>query len=165
MKCQVCGDRDATVHLTDVILGEEVHLCDKCAEEQGAVMPTISVSSVLSSLIEQHQAEMEDELEGVVCPMCGMTHSEIRKRGKVGCARCYEIFAKSLMPFLERIQGSSEHRGKAPRHLARGDVEVRRKLLQLKQRLKIAVMEEDYELAVTLRDEIRNLGSKGNGTR
>ena len=40
------------------------------------------------------------------------------------------------------------------------DTEIRRKLLHLKQRLKIAVMEEDYELAATLRDEIRTLGEK-----
>lgn len=162
MKCQVCGNKDATVHLTDLILEEEVHLCDKCAEEQGTVMPTISVSSVLSSLIEQQEAEMEEELEGVVCPMCGMTHLQIRKQGKVGCARCYETFASSLMPFVERIQGSSEHRGKAPMRLTRTDMEGRRKLLQLKQKLKIAVMEEDYELAATLRDEIRTLGEKVN---
>ncbi len=162
MKCQECGDKDATVHLTDLILGEEVHLCDKCAEEQGAVMPTISVSSMLSSLIEQQEAEMDEDLEGLVCPMCGMTHLQIRKQGKVGCARCYEIFAKSLMPFVERIQGSSEHRGKAPRRLARTDTEIRRNLLHLKQRLKIAVMEEDFELAATLRDEIRTLGEKEN---
>lgn len=160
MKCQECGDKDATVHLTDLILGEEVHLCDKCAEEQGAVMPTISVSSMLSSLIEQQEAEMEEDLEGLVCPMCGMTHLQIRKQGKVGCARCYETFAKFLMPFVERIQGSSEHRGKAPRRLARTDTEIRRNLLHLKQRLKIAVMEEDFELAATLRDEIRTLGEK-----
>ena len=160
MKCQECGDKDATVHLTDLILGEEVHLCDKCAEEQGAVMPTISVSSVLSSLIEQQEEEMDEELEGVVCPMCGTTHSQIRKQGKVGCARCYEVFAKSLMPFVERIQGSSEHRGKAPMRLPQTDTESRRKLLHLKQRLKVAVMEEDYELAATLRDEIRTLGEK-----
>ncbi len=160
MKCQECGDKDATVHLSDLILGEEVHLCDKCAEEQGAVMPTISVSSMLSSLIEQQETEMEEDLEGLVCPMCSMTHLQIRKQGKVGCARCYEIFAKSLMPFVERIQGSSEHRGKAPRRLARTDTEIRRKLLHLKQGLKIAVMEEDYELAATLRDEIKTLGEK-----
>ncbi len=165
MKCQECGDKDATVHLTDLILGEEVHLCDKCAEEQGTVMPTISVSSMLSSLIEQQEAEMEEDLEGLVCPMCGMTHLQIRKQGKVGCARCYEIFAKSLMPFVERIQGSSEHRGKAPQRLAWTDTEARRKLLQLKQRLKVAVMEEDYELAATLRDEIRVLGEKGDVVR
>lgn len=162
MKCQVCENKDATVHLTDLILGEEVHLCDKCAEEQGAVMPTISVSSILSNLIDQQEVELDEALDSVVCPMCGMTHSQIRKQGKVGCARCYETFAKSIMPFVERIQGSSEHRGKAPQRLARTDTEVRRKLLQTKQRLKIAVMEEDYELAATLRDEIRVLGEKEN---
>ncbi len=162
MKCQICEDKDATVHLTDLILGEEVHLCDKCAEEQGAVMPTLSVSSVLSSLIEQQEEEMDEDLDGVVCPTCGMTHTQIRKQGKVGCARCYEIFARSIMPFVERIQGSSEHRGKAPQRLARTDTEARRKLLQTKQRLKIAVMEEDYELAATLRDEIKTLGEKEN---
>jgi protein arginine kinase activator len=158
MKCQSCGDKEATVHLTDLINNEEKHLCDKCAEEQGAVAPTISVSSVLSSLIEQQQEnEVEEELKDVVCPMCGVTYEELRRQGKAGCARCYEVFAKGFMPFIERVQGSSEHRGKAPRRLDKVDTEVRRKLLHLKQRLKIAVMEEDYEQAASMRDEIRRI--------
>ena len=161
MKCQSCGEKEATVHLTDLIHEDEKHLCDKCAEEEGAVAPTLSVSSVLSSLIEQQQEhEIEDELKDVTCPMCGITYEELRKQGKAGCARCYEVFARGFMPFVERIQGSSEHRGKAPRRLDKADTEVRRKLLHLKQRLKIAVMEEDYELAASMRDEIREFEEK-----
>lgn len=161
-KCQICGEKEATVHLTDLILNEETHLCDKCAEEEGAVMPTISVSTVLSSLIEQQEAETESEFDGVTCPMCGRSYDEIRKQGKVGCARCYEIFAKAIIPFVERIQGSSEHRGKAPRRLGKTDIEFRRKLMNLKQKLKVAVMEEGFELAANLRDEIKNLQAEEN---
>jgi protein arginine kinase activator len=164
MKCQSCGEKEATVHLTDLINNEEKHLCDKCAEEQGAVAPTLSVSSVLSSLIEQqHETEIEDDLKDVTCPMCGTTYEELRKQGKAGCARCYEVFARGFMPFIERIQGSSEHRGKAPRRLDKADTEIRRRLLHCKQRLKIAVMEEDYELAASMRDEIRMIEKQKAG--
>ncbi len=160
MKCQSCDKEDATVHLTDLINGEELHLCDKCAEQDGAVMPTLSVSSVIGGLIEQQATEGGgDELAGEVCPMCGMTYAQVRKQGKAGCFRCYEIFAKSIVPFVERIQGSSEHRGKAPRHIGRADIEVRHKSHELKEQLKIAVIEEDYELAATVRDQLRDLNA------
>ena len=69
MKCQSCGDKDATVHLTDLINGEETHLCDKCAESKGAVMPSLSISSVLSNLIDSNETEDDAELQEAVCPV------------------------------------------------------------------------------------------------
>ena len=163
MKCQSCGKKDATVHLTDLLNGEETHLCDKCAESKGAIMPSLSISSVLSNLIESHETDEDAALHEAICPMCGISYPDMRRQGKAGCARCYEVFAGGLVSFVERIQGSSEHRGKAPRRLDENSAKKMDEFVQLKQKLKVAVMEEDYELAAELRDEIKELETNKDG--
>jgi len=50
-----------------------------------------------------------------VCPYCGTTESEIKKRNLVGCARCYESLYSALVPKIKKMQGGeTTHTGKGP---------------------------------------------------
>ncbi len=161
-KCQICGENDATVHVTDLINGQDVHMCEKCAEQQGIIMPAISIGKMISSFMEEEEEEdvIEDQR---ICSVCGSSYSDIRGRdGKLGCQKCVETFSDLLLPFIERLQGSTEHRGKAPRRFS-GVSRKRRRIRELKHQLNEAVVREDYERAASLRDEIRRLEDELRG--
>lgn len=56
--------------------------------------------------------ERREKKKEIVCPSCGVTMEEYFRTGLVGCADCYRVFERELIPYVIRIQGSSEHGGK-----------------------------------------------------
>ena len=161
MQCEFCHKNAATLHVTEILDGEkrELHLCEECAREKKIGFPTdLSLSDILGGLIEAHSEKDVPELVGLSCPQCGITYAEFRSGAGLGCPADYDIFAKGLMPFLEKVHGSSQHRGKVPR--AAGDAAGGRRIAQLQRQLLRAVEKEDYESAARLRDEIHQLEGK-----
>ena len=58
-----------------------------------------------------------DETQGAsldVCPYCGTTAAEVKKRKLVGCAYCYKTLQSAVLPMVEKMQGSRAHTGKSP---------------------------------------------------
>ena len=54
MQCQICNNKDATIHLTEITDGvrSEMHICEQCAAEQGiAIKSHIPINELLSSLL------------------------------------------------------------------------------------------------------------------
>lgn len=88
------------------------------------------------------------------CPTCGMTESELRRTGRVGCPDCYATFADILNPYVQKIHGATRHIGTAP---AAPEQPKADPVADLKAQLKAAVESEDYERAASLRDEIRRM--------
>jgi protein arginine kinase activator len=91
---------------------------------------------------------------GVACPRCGLTYADFRRVGRLGCGTCYETFGSELRPLLRRIHGSIEHTGCVPSGLAEDHLR-RKEMMKLKRELSLAVQDEEYEKAATLRDAIR----------
>ena len=160
MQCQICNNRDATIHLTEITDGarSEMHVCEQCAAEQGiAVKSHIPINELLSSLLAAQPAddELSDPTEQeAACPICGFTLDQFRKEGVLGCPNDYEVFAKSLQPLIERAHcGKIAHCGKLPSRTSL-DTKKQVRLLNLRRQLEVAVQNEDYELAAKLRDKI-----------
>jgi len=160
MQCQICNNRDATIHLTEIADGarSEMHICEQCAAEQGiAVKSHIPINELLSSLLAAQPAddELSDPTEQeAACPICGFTLDQFRKEGVLGCPNDYDIFAKSLQPLIERAHcGKIAHCGKLPSRTSL-DTKKQVRLLNLRRQLDAAVQNEDYELAAKLRDKI-----------
>lgn len=160
MQCQICKNKDATIHLTEIIDGarSEMHICEHCAAEQGiAVKSHIPINELLSSLLSVQPSD--DELsdpsdQQVVCPACGFTLEQFRKEGVLGCPNDYEVFEKSLQPLIEKAHcGKTTHCGKLPSKTSL-DTKKQIELLSLRRQLEAAVQHEDYELAAELRDKI-----------
>ena len=94
-----------------------------------------------------------------VCPDCGMSEQIFADSHRLGCPRCYDVFAEEVAALLPGIQRGDCYRGDA----APARVPVKRKknsaeklsLAALRERLKTAVSQENYVLAARLRDEIR----------
>jgi protein arginine kinase activator len=75
---------------------------------------------------------------------------EVRARGRLGCPNDYGVFARGLLPLVQRAHGATRHVGKVARR--RPAVSER---LRLRSRLREAIAREHYEQAALLRDQLR----------
>ncbi len=174
MLCQNCHQKEATVHLTQVVDGktEKFHLCEECAAQKGIDIHAepMDLGGMMEKLKDQLAHLKEEWVEpkapaagASVCPACGMTRTEILKKGRLGCDRCYEVFASEMLPVVVSLQHSDQHLGKVPKRSSdrmRNSVELAR----LRRELEKAVAGENYELAAKLRDQIRALPAEGGGS-
>ena len=160
MRCQLCKNNEATIHLTEIIDGvrSEMHLCEYCAAEQGiTVKSQIPINELLSNLLSVQPTD--DELFGsserkISCPHCGFTLEQFHKEAVLGCPYDYEVFEKSLLPLIKKAHdGKTRPCGKVPSKTPE-DTKKQIKLMTLRQQLEDAVQSENYELAAKLRDKI-----------
>jgi protein arginine kinase activator len=96
-----------------------------------------------------------DEVE-LRCPRCGLSYSEFRQRGRLGCSDDYKLFREGLSQLLERIHGSTQHLGKIPSR-AGANLKRERELIELKRELTRVIQREEYERAAQVRDQIRRM--------
>lgn len=162
MRCENCQEREAEVHLTQIVDNEmtTVHLCEACAAEKGVGAAMPGGNAPLTDFLAQIAQGGEDaELPGASenCPYCGTAPSDFRKTGRLGCSQCYPHFAPQLRGLLRRVHGSTQHIGKVYVSGEPDDDDVTVRLATLKRRLERAVEIEDFEAAARLRDEIQDL--------
>jgi protein arginine kinase activator len=160
MKCEICGLRDAMIHIRQIQKSSvhELHICEECAQEKGLIKEEeseISISNLLSGLIDGKETVGAEEA-AESCPRFGTKASEFRKRGKLGCPVCFEAFQRDVRSILSQMAGRTRHVGKMPRsEQSKGPVEPDREALS--SELREAIEREDYESAAQLRDRIREL--------
>ena len=166
MKCQKCNEREANTHYTQIVNGkkEEYYLCDKCAAESP------EIAKMQNSFASPFDMGFESFLTGIfgeavpgrsisgpaACPQCGMSLRDFTSGGKLGCSACYETFRDSLNAPLKQIHGSVRHSGKIPSRIG-GKLKTDRKIKDLEVKLSQAVLEQRFEEAAKLRDEIKAL--------
>jgi len=174
MKCEICGKKKATVHLTELIDGQasELHICEDCAREKSLQMEQqFGLADLLAGLSDFGKPMVDKTQQPVKvlqCSNCGMTYEEFKKHGRLGCSDCYTAFERPLGVLLKKIHGASKHVGKVP---AGGAAEISgteenvsaetNNLQELKEQLQQAVLCEDYERAAILRDKIRSIEQQG----
>ena len=167
MLCSNCGKNQASVYCKQNINGNvtENVLCAECAEKMNIGKSLFDAHFSLNpfagffAAARGSGAKPPDAQKR--CPLCGSEFQDIVKSGKIGCAKCYEVFAAELSPTIARLHGSSPHSGRAPRgHKIKN--ERRNKLLELKTAMGRAVEEQDFETAARLRDEIKALEAESN---
>ena len=161
-KCSRCS-KSATLHITEIQKGvvQELHLCESCAHDYLSAPQGNSLSDVesLAEKIAEAAGEQElEELDHLVCPNCGITFREFRSQGRLGCPHDYIAFNRELMPLLENIHGETQHAGKFPKRAP--DASQRQyRLIKMRNELRAAVEDEEYERAARIRDEIAALES------
>jgi len=91
------------------------------------------------------------------CGFCGLTMKDFRATGRMGCARCYSTFEPSMRELLRRVHGSPRHIGQ-PYRAPRDEVLEKSSVLgELREKLRRAIDQEQFEVAAQLRDRIRVL--------
>ncbi len=157
MLCMVCKEKEAKVHLTQIV-GEKmqkVDLCEECAGKKGVNDPTgFSLADLLLGLGASQEMEQASGGVEVRCPKCGFTQADFKKAGRLGCPDCYTAFAEGLEGLLKTMHKGIRHAGKVPQaHAQTRDIAEKLKLLQKK--LEKAVTDENFEQAALMRDEIK----------
>jgi protein arginine kinase activator len=169
--CQICQKNPASVHVTEIVQVKsgkgsaattrqefhEQHLCEVCAGNVDLPhAPAMKKSQADIWKLLQISAQQTRKRGGPACPDCGMSLDEFRKKGRLGCARDYEVFKNHIGDLLERVHGARAHLGRVP-GTSEADSLRSQRLTTLKQQLEDAIRSEAYESAARLRDEIKAL--------
>ena len=140
---------------TQIINGQKstLNICSACASGE-------SIFDNFGSLLN---FGVRPSAQNTVCPVCNMTLSEFSRKGKAGCGECYNTFRPHASAMLRKIHGSAKHitaedvpAEKQQEEKAENPIDA------LKQQLKKAIAEEDFEQAAILRDKIREAEKKGD---
>lgn len=164
MLCNKCKSKEANTHVKSVVNGEytEYMLCSDCAKEMGYANLWNEMQSDFGSMLGSFFGNaLPARSQTTRCQKCGSSYHEIASSGKVGCANCYEVFLTEMMPSIRRIHGNTTHCGKrpsvveTPENIQSNNTE--NILADLKAQLKDAVNKQNFELAATLRDKIKEM--------
>jgi len=172
--CQACGHRPAAVEFIQVTgdTRRELALCRECALSMGVRAQVEAFQRLSQLLMNQLPAEgASDEMRAALaakCSGCGLVFEEFVKTGLLGCPKCYDDFKDLLKPVLRRMHGvtkqvsdsaetkkSQEHPGEKITEETADDPRE-----QLEMELHLALLEEDYEKAATVRDKLKKLPEK-----
>ncbi|SOC08977.1 protein arginine kinase activator [Ureibacillus xyleni] len=174
MICEHCQERQASVTVTQVINGQksERHYCEVCAkqfhpfnidfhkEEQIPIHQLVANLFGLPVWNNTQEKTQTTTQKATQCPKCGFTFRHFLNEGKLGCPQCYETFSKQLPQVLTKIQAGTTHSGKAPGKPSKDHTWVKKQIETIREQLQIAIMEERFEDAAKLRDEIKELERK-----
>ncbi|MBU8933354.1 MAG: UvrB/UvrC motif-containing protein [candidate division Zixibacteria bacterium] len=166
MLCQDCNNREAQVHLTQIINNEKttLNLCKECAASRGFHSPLDNVPFPLAELLSGLGSAMpsaeKQQVEQIACPNCELTFQEFTGQGRFGCGECYKAFRTQLEPIMRKIHGASLHRGRSPVILDTSTPETPQVLPvreeeRLEEELIKAIEGEDFERAAEIRDKLK----------
>ncbi len=154
MHCEKCKNKKPTVFFTDTG-GINHSLCAFCASSFNNVSavsddtPTDVLFSPESCII--HKPILSSRIsafadKSFMCEVCKSTYDQISSSGEFGCPVC----ARSI------LETNSLSKNKMPRRI-RTEKERSHNIRELQRKLDESLSREDYEGAVTLRDQIRKL--------
>lgn len=180
MLCDKCKNNNATVFFRENVNGKETKyaLCRECAdklEKEGKLSlnyefpfdsffsESDSLNNLFGSLFAPtFNVGSKKQLDKKKCSLCASTFDELISGGKVGCSKCYEIFAEELAPTIVRIHGNSKHSGRAPVKL-RDKLDLKIRLQSLEKQMKEAIKSQEFERAAVIRDEIKSIKEASEG--
>lgn len=141
MLCEKCNQNKANIKYSQVLNGIKIdyNLCEKCFNHINYT------NSFFNSFLYSHNID---------CNICGNTFENFKHTGKMGCCNCYNIFKEKLNPIFNNMQQKNIHTGKSPKNLKTYKPNVDT-IQILKEKLNIAVKNEDYEEAIKIRDKIK----------
>ncbi len=158
MVCDNCHERDAVVNLTTIENNavRQLHLCEQCAVAKGVETSVATTKHPLGEFLQAvQQQSMPASADAGKCGFCGLTMKDFRDTGRMGCARCYTTFESSMRELLRRVHGGSRHIGRAYRAPAEQVLEKAGALGELREKLRRAIEQEQFEAAAELRDRIK----------
>lgn len=165
MKCTNCKNNEAVVYIKKNINGKvtEEALCSECAKKNGE-MSFDNFSNGLFNGLFGYRPTVE-KTKKTKCDLCGTTFEEIKRTGRIGCAHCYDVFKDELSKVIESIYGNAVYHGslyELPENNSVNDTADKSETEKMKEELRLAVINEDYEKAAVLRDKIKQAEANDN---
>ena len=160
MLCDQCKTRDAVVHLTQIVESTvtQLRLCEQCAAARGVETTVATPKHPLGDFLKAVQQQaLVPSVESVRCSFCGMSLKDFRATGRLGCARCYSVFEGNLRELLRRVHGSATHAGARYDGPQPAQWQKANTVLELRDRLRRAIDQEQFEDAASLRDQLRGM--------
>lgn len=175
MLCQSCKKNEATVLLKLAVNNKvtEMHLCGNCAPHAsggsfgGFDLEPLDLSGMTGGVGGYFKEFLPREKRALHCRSCGLAYHKFKETGLLGCPGCYDSFGPQLTALLTRMHGDCRHTGKSRIPSAAGQPAPSSarasalSLARLRQALKKAVENEDFETAAGLRDRIMRLEGSG----
>jgi protein arginine kinase activator len=149
------------VTLTHAVKGEVnvLHLCQRCAADRG-IETTVStpLKNMIADYLPAVQAQaVAAQVDSIRCAFCSMSLADFRESGRLGCASCYSTFDQSLRALLRRVHGNAKHAGRPYDAPPPDLLHAVTALGELRERLRRAISQEEFEQAAQLRDQIRGM--------
>ena len=178
MKCEICNQNDATIHIQEIANGAKKHLniCAECAAKKELLetdFKGLNLAEILYNLSSQvlapqgspkgkgksQAATTQDQPQHPVvsCPRCGWNTTRFRDTGRLGCSNCYKVFEPVLAMAIQNMHKGTMHVGKRPGSAKDTNVKLTLKLLDLQKKLELHISREEYEDAARIRDLIKSL--------
>lgn len=161
MQCEKCGKNPAVIHLTQIVNHEMStrHLCDSCAAEMGLDSGTTAGPAPLTDFLAQMGKGMGagSGVQVGECEFCGLTLTDFKRTGRLGCPHCYAHFDQHLRGLLRKLHGGTQHMGKVYLPPDPRETDRTARVASLRRSLARAVEAEDFERAAVLRDQIRRV--------
>ena len=149
MKCQKCGNNNATFHYKANINGQttEQHLCPQCAEKAGFTDEKMFGENMFDSMFS-------DFFEGFFTPATRGLFPEYARL-------VVPVMPVMAAPQIEYVVKNDEEKNKEKVPTATDEeMKLRREINVIREQMKTAVKEEDFEKAAELRDKLRELDKK-----
>ena len=173
MLCNKCNKNEASYFMEQNINGKvtKLALCPECAKKYGHVsFKPFGSFNLLDDLFGFVGIDRIGPVEAKKCTLCASTFDDIVNNGKVGCAKCYEVFEEELRPTIRRLHGNVRHVGRSPKQVCgcseakscetNENVKEEKKVSEidsLRAELSRAVAAEEFEKAAELRDRIKGI--------
>lgn len=131
--------------------------CFHITEKHGDKIETHMVCEDCLYISATSKIKMSDE--DIACDSCGLKLDEVLKGSRMGCARCYDCFNKTIEHVIKAVQYGDRHVGRIP---ATWKMEQAEKtdplkfLTELKQKYTMSVKSERYERASEIKLSIIN---------
>lgn len=161
MLCEICKEKDVVITLTEIDGNgvRHVRLCEQCAAERGVQTSITAPKPAIGDFLQSVQQHVSPSgADAGRCSFCASTLRDFRQTGRLGCPYCYTAFEQNLRELLGKVHGNARHTGRQY-----GGAPIASQLLppvsadRLRERLERAIREEEFELAATLRDQLREL--------
>lgn len=153
MLCQICKQKEANGHYIQVLGAYkvlELYICDDCAKKMLESRRNTAAfgGKDAPDWLERISGMIEKKVPTEsICPKCGKRFSQFVQTGYKGCQVCYTTFKLSLGKLVDDFDS--------------GDITLE----VLIEDLNKAIIEERYEDAAHLRDQIVNIKSWANRAR
>lgn len=154
--CDECGVNPANIHLTQIMQNETQvsHLCEECAQKKG-------ISLSLAQEDSQDLEESADAQDDIKCSQCNYLYSTFKTKGWLGCPECYQAFETRIDELLIQMHGSLVHKGKRYTRNAGTPQALSGEMKRLRHELAVAIKNEEFEQAATIRDAIHSIKLMG----
>ena len=149
----------------------------------------IDFSSFFGGLLEDEMYNEQEfmplfqKVKELKCDNCNMTYDEFVNQGKFGCEECYNVFSNKIDTLLNRLHGSNRYLGRKALNSSERNTNIHdkgkeiketntnksddkkidsndNKVQKLQDDLKKAILDERYEDAAKIRDEIQKIEKK-----